>query len=105
MIGLLLLYFIGKGYYELASENGKNKWLFAIIGIVTYYASTMVSGFLLGFFLELFSPGTIMQMSDLVLSLICIPFGLLGTWALLQILKKSWKNIELDKNPEVLDDL
>lgn len=105
MIGLLLLYFIGKAYYELAKDHGKNKWLFAIVGIVVYYASNYLFQFLIIFILEIFSPETLYQLNEFVLALIALPFAIGATWGLLQILKKNWKNIQFDKNPEVLDDL
>ena len=34
MLGLLLIYFIGKYFYDLAAEFEKNKWLYAILGVV-----------------------------------------------------------------------
>ena len=34
MLGLVLLYWIGKYFYKLAEEYDKSKWGFAILGLV-----------------------------------------------------------------------
>jgi hypothetical protein len=46
MLGLFLLYFIGKSFYELAHEYDKSRWGFAIAGVVAYYFGTFVAGIL-----------------------------------------------------------
>ncbi|GAA3753604.1 MULTISPECIES: hypothetical protein [Flavobacterium] len=48
MIGILLIYWIWKGYTNLALEYDKNKWGYFGIGIVSYYGGTLVAGFLVG---------------------------------------------------------
>ncbi|TDN87659.1 hypothetical protein DET49_111107 [Salegentibacter sp. 24] len=40
MLGLLLLYWIGKYHYRLAGEYDKSQWGFTILGIVAYYADS-----------------------------------------------------------------
>ncbi len=44
MLGLFLLYFIGKIFYQLAEAHNKNKWVFAILGVIAYYAGTFLGG-------------------------------------------------------------
>ena len=48
MLGLLLLYWIGKYFYKLAEAYDKSKWGFTILGIVVYYAGIVVLGLILG---------------------------------------------------------
>ncbi|KAF2331031.1 hypothetical protein [Flavobacterium ginsenosidimutans] len=48
MIGILLIYWIWKGYTNLALEYDKNKWGYFAIGIVAYYGGTLVAGFATG---------------------------------------------------------
>ena len=96
MLGLVLLYFIGKRYYNLAGMHEKNKWLFAIIGIGSYYAGTFISGVILGIVLLGFET-SVDDLNNVVLALIAFPFGI-GTTALVyHLLKKNWqKNKKAD---------
>jgi hypothetical protein len=91
MLGLLLIYFIGKYFYTLADTHGKNKWVFAILGIATYYLGTFVGGLVIGIGLELWGEGTVDDMSSLMLGLIALPFGLAACTGMYFILKMSWK--------------
>jgi len=92
MFGLLLLYFIGKHFYKLAEEYGNNKWGYAILGIVAYYAGIFLFAFILGIIIEIISPGFIDTINDLLLGIMIIPFGILTCYLLYIALKKRWKN-------------
>ncbi len=46
-VRFLLIYFIGKYFYKLSEEYNQNKWLYAILGIVVYYAAGICLGFVL----------------------------------------------------------
>ena len=81
MLGLILLFFIGKWHYTLAEEFNKNKWLFAILGIVVYYGGIMIGAFILGLLSVLFDFEEVLELPEIVLGLIALPIGLLATWA------------------------
>ena len=57
MIGILFIYWIWKGYSNLAITYGKNKWAYFFYGIVFYYGgqiaiavfASLVLGFIDGF--------------------------------------------------------
>ncbi|TDO98554.1 hypothetical protein [Flavobacterium sp. 245] len=53
MLGILFIYWIWKAFADLAEDNGKNKWLYFFIGIVSYYGGTIISGFILGIVLAI----------------------------------------------------
>ena len=59
MLGLLLIFFIGRAYYELASEFNRHTWGHAILGIATYYAGTMIGGLVIGLLMALYSPSAL----------------------------------------------
>jgi len=42
MLTFILLFFIGKYYYELAQDYYKHRWLFGILGIAMYYVGTFL---------------------------------------------------------------
>ena len=90
MLGLVLIYFIGKHYYNLAGLHEKNKWLFAIIGIVSYYAGTFVTGVVLGIVLLGFET-SVDDLNTVVLALIAFPFGIGLTILVYYLLKKNWQ--------------
>lgn len=46
MLGILFIYIVGNQFYALARANEKNKWLFAILGIISFYAGSII--FVLG---------------------------------------------------------
>lgn len=98
MLGLLLIYFIGKYFYELAQNFYKHRWLYAILGIVVYYASGAVFGVILGVF-DLLLELNINWDETFGINLLSIPIGLLGCYGFYFILKKRWqKNNNLAKD-------
>jgi len=94
MLGLILIYFIGKKFYELAEEYEKHKWGLGILGVVIYYAGSIISVLLIGVILAL-SGSSFFENSnssnDLVAGLIGLPFGLLSCYILYMYLEKKWK--------------
>ena len=92
MLGILLLYWIGKYYYKLAEAHDKSKWGYAILGIVMYYASVVVSGLLLGIVIELIWPGAVDTINELLLSILVLPFGIAGTYLLYHYFRRNWQS-------------
>ncbi len=104
MLGLILIIFIGKYFSQLANEYEKNKWLFAIIGVLTYYAGTFIGGLLIGIGYELFSINGIDGidgLSELFLSIIALPFGIASCVSLYYMLKKNWKKNIVSKKDTI----
>jgi membrane protein implicated in regulation of membrane protease activity len=105
MLGLLLIYFIGKYFYDLAENNNRNKWLFAILGVAVYYLGTFIFGIALGLIAVITNNPSLLDMNNLVLSLIAIPSGLLFVWIFYAILKRVWKNKRAEQaNDSLIDD-
>lgn len=104
MLGILFIYFIGKYFYELAKDNQKNKWMFAILGVVVYYAG----GFLLltpvYLLVYLAFPELVENLSERNLGFLGIPFGIGACFLFYYLLKKQWsKGIKLPL--EEIDDI
>ena len=103
MLGILLIYFIGKQFYELAQDFDKNKWLFGIIGVIAYYAVGFVLVFIIAFLdYTVFEWGFDWE-SRFGMNLLVIPFGLLGDWLLYTLLKNRWKNSVVLVKDEIQD--
>lgn len=93
MIGLILLYFIGKSYYTLAERHSKHKWGHVILGIVSYYVGSFIGGILIGaLFYALNDQESLESMGDIILGIMVMPFGLLICYALYFILKRNWED-------------
>ena len=104
MLGIALIYFIGKYFYTLAEKHGKQKWGFAILGIIVYYAGVFLGGFLIGLGAGL-GYYDIYDTPDIILGLMTIPFGILSIVILYQVLKRNWAGLtgELEEH-EILDE-
>jgi MFS family permease len=89
MIGFILIYFIGKYFYELAIKYNEKKWLFAILGVVTYYVGSAIGGLVVGILDDLFNFGLDFD-NRLILSLIALPFGAAACYLFYYLLEKSW---------------
>ena len=90
MLGIVLIYFIGRYFYRLAEEFNQNKWLYAILGVITYYVGTFVGGIVLALFDELFGFGINWE-NNFTLGLIALPFGIASVYLLYILLQRKWK--------------
>ncbi len=90
MLGILLIYWIGKYYYNLADEHDKRKWGFAFLGIGIYYAGLLSFGFLIGVILSLIDPSLIERINEYLLAILALPGGILTTYAVYKYLEKKW---------------
>ena len=93
MIGLILLYFIGKRFYTLAETHKQNKWLFAVLGVVTYYAGTLVFGVILGVIDGILELGVDWD-NNILMVLFALPIGLLSCYVFYYLLEKNWSKKE-----------
>ncbi|MBT8252995.1 MAG: hypothetical protein HKN00_12070 [Flavobacteriaceae bacterium] len=91
MLGLLVIFFIGKYFYELAQKYNKNKWLYAILGIVVYYAAGAVLGVTLGLADIVFGLNIDWD-NSIGLNLLGLPAGIVADYGFFYFLRKKWKN-------------
>lgn len=104
MLGLILLYWIGKYFYKLAEKYDKSKWGFTILGIAVYYAGIIIFGLVIGIVSEIVSPGYFDDFNDKVLGFLALPFGILSCYLLYKYLEKTWKK-EDPKNENNIDEI
>ncbi len=102
MLGIVFLYFIGKYFYKLAEQFNKNKWLFAILGVVIYYVGTFIGGLILGVLDALIGIGFDWD-NNLALGLIALPFGIASAYLFYYILKKQWEKSFVLVEDEIQD--
>ncbi|WP_338763454.1 hypothetical protein WAF17_19655 [Bernardetia sp. ABR2-2B] len=108
MLGFVFMYFIGKYFYELAQKANKTKsimWLFAVLGVISYYIGTFIGGVAIGFFAVIFDIN-LTYYPDFAVNLVGVPFGILMCWGFYMILKNVWKKNEREtyiKDDDILD--
>jgi uncharacterized membrane protein YdjX (TVP38/TMEM64 family) len=108
MLGLVLIYFLGKAFYDLAEKFQKNQWGYAILGIVVFYGFQIVIGLVAGVYMEINNPGFWDELdsgAEFALNLVGILFGGLAAFLFYNYLKKRWsaKPVQI-KQSDILDD-
>lgn len=83
--------------------NKANPWLYGLLALVTYIVFIVILGFILGFVALASNSTAILNLPPFLLTLMAIPFGILGVWILRSILARNWKK-EVNDSDQVLDD-
>ena len=102
MLGFVFIFYIGKFFYKLAEKFDKNKWLFAILGIVVYYVGTFIGGVVIAL-TNIISDFEVDWENNLVLGLIALPFGISAAYLFYYILKKQWEKSFVIVQDEIQD--
>lgn len=103
MLGILLIYFIGKRFYDLSIEHNQSKWLFAILSIVIYYAAGFVFGIIIAFLdIYVFDWGIDWE-NTVGANLLSIPIGLLAVWGFYVFLESKWEKSVFIVKDEIED--
>ncbi|EDP94895.1 hypothetical protein U8527_15175 [Kordia algicida OT-1] len=107
MLGLVLIYFVGKQFYDMAKKYDQSAWLYAILGVVSYYGGIIAGGVILGVIIGLFFPEFLDTTSETVLGLMTIPIGILACWGFYQLLKRKWTKDfeEKERNKPKIEDI
>ncbi|WP_430409026.1 hypothetical protein [Kordia sp.] len=92
MLEIIIMIAVGRQFYELAKKYEQQlAWLYAILGIISYYAGAFIAGVFIGLYSEITGSYILEGTSNIILTLIFLPIGILSCWAFYQLLKKSWK--------------
>jgi len=103
MLSILLVYFIGKQFYELAQDFNKNRWLFAILGVVVYYAIGILLVVVIALLdVVVFEWGLDWE-NRFGMNMLAIPLGLLADVSLYLFLKNRWKATVVLVKDEIQD--
>ncbi|MGV7107351.1 hypothetical protein [Flavobacterium sp. U410] len=94
MFGIILIYWVGKYFYQLAEKYNQNKWLFAFLGVVVYYVGQAIIGLTLGL-MSLFFGFEIDWDNSVLMALLGIPAGAGSVYLVYILLEKKWKKEEV----------
>ena len=102
MLGVVLIFVIGKYFYKLAEKYKQNKWLYAILGIVAYYASTAVFGVAL-FMVDMVFGLNIDWENTTGINLLGIPVGIASVYGIYYLLRRKWEKSVVVVRDEIQD--
>ena len=104
MISILIIYFIGKYFYQLALKYSQSKCLYAILGILCYYIGSIVfGGLIVGLFIEFFTDSYLENYSDRALGYMLMPFGIGSCVLFHYLLERKWKKSVVVVKDEIND--
>lgn len=87
ILSYIFLFYVGFYFYRLAENHKKNKWIFAIIGIGSYFLALVIYPF----YLRLFDPEEIQNPANIVLvSVKSLTIALISIFILFQVLSFVW---------------
>lgn len=106
MLGIFLIYFVGKKFADLAEIYEKSKWGYGILGVASYYMGTFLAVMAYIIYLELFTDQFFEDANETAINLLSIPFGILACWGTYKLLEANWKKNKKIKSDhyKVLDD-
>ncbi len=102
LLGLILIYFVGKAFYDLAARHNKSKWGYAILGVVSYYVGLILAGIVMAIASE-FAVFSFYDYPDSVVGLMAFPIGVLSCWGTYKLIKRQWEKPEGVSSEEILD--
>lgn len=107
MLGILVMFYVGKSFFDLAHRFNKEVWLqwvLGFMGIGMYYLGTFIGGILLGV-AEAYGWIYVSNMSDIAIAFLGLPFGLLACIIFYYLLKRYYSKTKTQIDPNILDDI
>ena len=90
MIGLVCLYYIIKSYSGLAREYNKKRWLYVILGILSFYGGALLFGLIYIVYAEITGNYGFYELDDFIIELIVFPFCLATCILFYMLLRHIW---------------
>lgn len=109
MLTIIIICFIGLQYYRLAEEFHKEKWGFAILGVLSYYGGIYLLGFIIAVIMDILSSGFIDAVYKVLFNINEIPFtayymfplGVLTSYVLYRWLQRKWEKEMIDEEVDI----
>lgn len=103
MLALILIFFVGKYFFDLAGRYNRSEWGYAILGVISYYAGTFIIGIIVGVLGEFAVINDVENIPSVVLTILAIPSGALTSFLLYRYLENRWDKPTYEPPSEVLD--
>lgn len=92
MLGIFLIYWVGKKYYDLAFQYNKSPWAWAIAALFIYFGSQFVLGIIASILFYADQNFEIPTKDELLLNLSGVLFGLAIWYGIFTYLERRWEN-------------
>lgn len=103
MLGIIFIYFIGKAFYQLAEEHERSKWGYAILGVLSFYASSLILGIAVAIIYEV-QGANFEDIPDFVLNILGVIIGALTCMGFYHLLKRQWTKKPTSDDMDILDE-
>lgn len=90
LLTLFLTFYIAYTYYRLAAKYDNRPWQYAVLGVATYYGSIYGGEFFLDILVNTLNIDFSLYVSDLFISLMLLPIGIICSWRFYVYLKSEW---------------
>lgn len=108
MLGFVLIFFLGKAFYDLAEKFQKSQWGYALLGVAVFYGTQLLLGVAIAIFMELNNPNYWNEFdrgSEIGLNLTGLFFSGLFTLLFYNYLRSRWESQPtVIKKNDILDD-
>ena len=108
MLAIIIVCFIGLQYYRLAEEFHKEKWGFAILGVLSYYGGIYLLGFIIAVTMDILSSGFIdavykvlFNIYEMSFTVYMFPLGALTSYLLYRWLERKWEKETPDNEIDI----
>lgn len=101
MLGIIIIYWIGRKYYDLAVRCNKSPWSWAIYAILIFYGSQIMFGVLVA----LFSPETNFETNEVILNILGIAISGIVWFSVYKLLEKRWEKIDPNTYEDLIDNI
>lgn len=102
-MALVVLYLIGKPFYNSAAQNDKNKWLFAQFGILVFFIGGALLSSLVTLLLMVANIARSPE-NETIIAYSTLFAGMFCHWTFKRFLVRHW-NKKRDSDDTILDDI
>ena len=104
MLEIIAVIVVGKYFLQLAKKYQKNKWAYAILGVATFYGTTLISAIL--YVLVYFANDPLASEDDIspvLATIIGIALGAGTSFILYYFLEKNWRKNQAKERVNIDD--
>lgn len=104
MLLYIVLFVVGRFFYNTAIDNDKNGWGHGILSIVVFFVGTNAASVLIVLAFSILDEDLTSMPGELGISLMALPFGFLACWGLYKLLFYNWSKEE-KFNENIIDEI
>lgn len=102
MLGFFILCIIGLKFYDLAKAHLKNKWLYGIAGLTSYFIGTIIVTLFSEFAVD-GSGNKMYDSSGSTETIVSIIFGFFICYTFYKTIQAKWEEEKMESQSNVLD--